>query len=119
MKTKTHLLLFFLLIPASPLYAQPRACPGDQRYIRSVERCVDKSAEDAIYLGVIDRESLNENERTALLQDDTKGQLTLLLTPPLIDTLHESPADSYEVEGYLIHGENGDSMAVRNLRPIE
>jgi hypothetical protein len=96
--------------------AQPaNSCTNQQRYVDSVERCVDIKSTDVIALGTLRVEEGKDGNAKVVLHDETRGDIDLILTPSLVDAVDESPADSYEVEGFLHNGE----LTVKNLRPIE
>ena len=107
--------LFLTLLMAPALSGQPsKSCTSQERFVDSVERCVDISSEDIIAIGTLRIEAVRDESKVYLL-DESRGKLELILTPSLVNALEESPADSFEVEGFLANGE----LVVKNLRPIE
>lgn len=83
----------------------------------SLAKAQDVSLDDVIAIGavrVVQTEGPLASKRV-ILHDEQRGDLELILTPTLIDTIDEYPADSFEVEGLITNGQ----MTVKNLRPIE
>ncbi len=107
---------FMTFMIAQLVSAQPsRSCTSHEHFVESVERCIDISSEDVIVLGTLKVEVAKDGAQKVYLHDDAKGNMELVLTPSLVTAIEESPADSFEVEGFLANGE----LVVKNLRPIE
>lgn len=72
------------------------------------------SREDVVAIGFVTVVA-GQNGRTVILDDEYYGEVELLLTPGLVQTVDEYPAESFEAEGTLTNGQ----MIVKSLRPIE
>ena len=108
--------IFLTLFFVNSAAAQPSSsCTTKQKFVDTVNRCVDISSDDVIVLGTLKVETTKVGRQIVILHDDSRGDIELILTASLVDAIDESPAESFEVEGYLSHGE----MTVKNLRPIE
>ncbi len=90
-------------------------CMSHQEYVDGVGRCVDISSDDVIVLGNLKIETATDGAPLVILHDERRGDIQLILTPALVDAVSQSPAESFEAEGYLANG----AMTVKNLRPIE
>lgn len=110
MKSLFPLLLSTFLM--SPCVAQPQAeCPN-----RDSQVCLDRNSELIIALGIMRSEP---NSPKIYLEGDPRGTMRLVLSPTLQEFVKESPAESYEAEGYLTQGKSERILVVTNLRPIE
>jgi hypothetical protein len=96
-------------------YAQT-ACPPTQQWDRSTGYCLNAQGELIIALGVIHPDDAGRNY---ILEGDKRGVMELVLSPSLQETVENSVADSYEVEGYLSRSRSGVALFVTSLRPIE
>ncbi|MBC7660953.1 MAG: hypothetical protein H7249_14750 [Chitinophagaceae bacterium] len=105
----------FIILCAQGGAAQPRGCTSQQKSVDGVQRCVEPSSDDVIALGTLMRAPIPGGGERVILHDEKRGDIDLKLTPSLVEVVDESPADSFEVEGYL----SGIELTVKNLRPIE
>lgn len=89
-------------------------CTERAWYTDTLEHCTDANPDDVIVLGSVQVLHSAYGKRV-VLHDDKRGDIELLLTKSLVQTVDEYPADSYEAEGTLTNGQ----MIVKSLRPIE
>lgn len=84
-------------------------CPDNQV-------CLESNAEFIIALGVL---RVEDKTQSVVLEGDKRGTMRLVLSPSLQKAVRESPAESYEAEGYLSRSRGENVLVVTNLRPIE